>query len=150
MVLATGGFGADYSDNSLLASVEQDWRGLTAWNGIPSEKVPPLRSLPTTNGPHCTGDGIKIALDVGGGTRDLHCVQVHPTGIVDPRDPDAKVKWLAAEALRGHGGVLLDCEGNRFANELGKRDYVSGRMWKQDKFPYRLILNSAASSEIAW
>jgi hypothetical protein len=31
-------------------------------------------------------------------------VQVHPTGLVDPREPDAKVKWLAAEALRGAGG----------------------------------------------
>ena len=41
-----------------------------------------------------------------------------------------EVKFLAAEALRGVGGVLLDKEGKRFANELGRRDYVTGRMWQ--------------------
>lgn len=75
---------------------------------------------------------------------------MHPTGIVDPREPDGKLKWLAAEALRGHGGILLDKDGNRFSNELGKRDYVTGRMWKTNNGPYRLVLNTAASSEIAW
>ena len=34
---------------------------------------------------------------------------------------------LAAEALRRVGGVLLDINGNRFCNELGRRDYVTGR-----------------------
>merc|ERR1712217_438592 len=57
-------------------------------------------------------------------------VQGHPTGLVHPDEPDAKVKFLAAEALRGCGGVLLDINGNRFANELGRRDYVTGMMWK--------------------
>merc|ERR1712193_599416 len=32
----------------------------------------------------------------------------------------AKVKFLAAEALRGVGGILLDADGNRFCNELAK------------------------------
>ena len=48
-------------------------------------------------------------------------------GLVQPGEPDAKVKFLAAEALRGVGGVLLDINGNRFCNELGRRDYVTGR-----------------------
>lgn len=147
VVLATGGFGADFTDDSLLSQVEEKWKTLEAWTDIP---LPPLRSLPTTNGPHCTGDGIKIALAAGANTADLHFVQVHPTGLVDPRDPDAKVKWLAAEALRGCGGILLDAKGRRFANELGKRDYVSGRMWKHATPPYRLVLNTAASKQISW
>lgn len=148
VIISTGGFGADFSDQSLLSTVERKWRDLEAWkNGVP---LPPLRSLSTTNGPHCTGDGIKISTAIGAGTADLHCVQVHPTGLTDPRDPKAKVKWLAAEALRGHGGLLLDREGQRFCNELGKRDYVTGRMWKHNKGPYRLVLSSAATSEIDW
>ena len=49
---------------------------------------------------------------------DLHAVQVHPTGLVDPREPDAKVKWLAAEALRGAGGIIIDSKGNRFCDEV--------------------------------
>jgi succinate dehydrogenase/fumarate reductase flavoprotein subunit len=32
---------------------------------------------------------------------------------------------LAAEALRGCGGILLDANGERFADELGRRDYVT-------------------------
>jgi len=80
----------------------------------------------------------------------LEAVQVHPTGLVHPDDPEAKVKWLAAEALRGVGGLLLDNEGNRFCNELGRRDYVTGEMWQRKKAPYRLILNSAAGNQIEW
>merc|ERR1712107_494942 len=60
---------------------------------------------------------------IGAKTIDLEWVQVHPTGLVKPDDPDAKVKFLAAEALRGVGGLVLDAHGNRFANELGRRDY---------------------------
>merc|ERR1719378_263749 len=86
---------------------------------------------------------------VGGKTIDLEWVQVHPTGLVKPDDPDAKIKFLAAEALRGVGGIVLNANGERFCNELGRRDYVTGEMWKS-KPPYRLILNKAASDEIIW
>merc|ERR1711998_733262 len=102
-----------------------------------------------TNGEHCTGDGIKMGEKVGAETVDLEWVQVHPTGLVKPDDPDAKVKFLAAEALRGVGGLVFDANGNRFANELGRRDYVTGEMWK-NKPPFRLCLNKAASDEIIW
>jgi succinate dehydrogenase/fumarate reductase flavoprotein subunit len=56
---------------------------------------------------------------------------------------------LAAEALRGVGGLLLDANGQRFADELGHRDYVTGLMWKH-KGPFRLVLNSKAAKEIEW
>merc|ERR1712045_766039 len=42
-----------------------------------------------------------------------------------------------------------DANGKRFANELGRRDYVTGEMWK-NKPPFRLCLNKAASEEIHW
>ena len=77
-------------------------------------------------------------------------VQVHPTGLVDPKEPEAKVKFLAAEALRGVGGLLLDNEGQRFADELGHRDYVTGRIWENKKYPIRLVLNGQASRDIEW
>ena len=85
----------------------------------------------------------------GAKTIDLEWVQVHSTGLVKPDDPDAKVKFLAAEALRGVGGLVIDKNGKRFANELGRRDYVTGEMWKNQP-PFRLCLNKAASDEIAW
>jgi succinate dehydrogenase/fumarate reductase flavoprotein subunit len=86
---------------------------------------------------------------IGGKTIDLEWVQVHPTGLVKPDEPDAKIKFLAAEALRGVGGIVLDANGKRFANELGRRDYVTGEMWKS-KPPFRLCLNKAAADEIIW
>jgi len=132
VILCSGGFGADFSQDSLLAKHRPD-----------------LLHLPTTNGEHCTGDGIKMGMEIGAKTIDLEWVQVHPTGLVKPDDADAKVKFLAAEALRGVGGILIDRHGKRFANELGRRDYVTGQMWKNDA-PFRLCLNSVASTEIHW
>lgn len=74
---------------------------------------------------------------------------MHPTGLVNPKDPDNKVKFLAAEALRGVGGILLKPNGERFCDELGRRDYVSGEMFK-NVGPFRLVLNGKASTEIEW
>jgi len=132
VIICTGGFGADFTNQSLLAKYRPD-----------------LMHLPTTNGEHCTGDGIKMGEAIGAKTIDLEWVQVHPTGLVKPDEPDAKIKFLAAEALRGVGGIILDANGKRFANELGRRDYVTGEMWK-NKPPFRLCLNKAAGDEIIW
>ncbi|KAI1384130.1 flavocytochrome c [Hypoxylon trugodes] len=134
VVLATGGYAADFGDNSLLKQHRPDTFGLS-----------------TTNGSHATGDGQKMVMAIGGNGIDMDKVQVHPTGLVDPKDPGSKWKFLAAEALRGEGGLLLNADGDRFCDELGHRDYVSGMMWKEKdkgKFPIRLILNSKASNTL--
>ena len=84
VIITTGGFGADFTDSSLLAKYR-----------------PELLSFSTTNGDHCTGDGLKMGAAVGASLVDMQYVQVHPTGLVDPKDPECKVKFLAAEAIRG-------------------------------------------------
>ncbi|GJN75946.1 flavocytochrome c [Purpureocillium lilacinum] len=131
VILATGGYAADFGETSLLKKHRPDTFGLA-----------------TTNGVHATGDGQKMVMAIGGNGIDMDKVQVHPTGLVDPKDPGNKWKFLAAEALRGEGGILLNADGDRFCDELGHRDYVSGMMWKEkdkNKFPIRLVLNSKAS-----
>ncbi|KDR75298.1 hypothetical protein GALMADRAFT_249311 [Galerina marginata CBS 339.88] len=133
VILATGGYAADFTESSLLKKHRPEY-----WN------------LPTTNGEHCTGDGQKLAMAIGASAIDLEKVQVHPTGLVDPNEPDAKVKFLAAEALRGVGGLLLDNTGKRFVDELQHRDYVTGKIWENGKYPIRLVLNGSASKEIEW
>ena len=50
-----------------------------------------------------------------------------------PDDPNTKVKFLAAEALHGVGGLLLDNEGQRFVDELQHRDFVTGKMGENGK-----------------
>lgn len=116
VILATGGYAADFTETSFIKQYR-----------------PELYDLPTTNGDHSTGDGHKMAINIGSRAIDMEKIQVHPTGLVDPKDPKAKVKFLAAEALRGVGGLLLDNEGQRFCDELGRRDYVTGEIWKNGK-----------------
>jgi flavocytochrome c len=132
VVLATGGYAADFSDSSLL-----------------KKHRPDTFDLATTNGAHATGDGHKMLMAIGANGIDMDKVQVHPTGLVDPKDPGSKWKFLAAEALRGEGGLLLNSKGQRFSDELGHRDYVSGKLWEEKKkgtWPIRLVLNSKASN----
>ncbi|KAI0258174.1 Flavocytochrome c [Gloeopeniophorella convolvens] len=133
VILATGGYAADFTEDSLIKKYR-----------------PELWDLPTTNGEHSTGDGHKLAISAGASAIDMEKVQVHPTGLVDPKEPEAKVKFLAAEALRGVGGLLLDNEGQRFVDELQHRDFVTGKMWENGKYPIRLVLNGKSSKEIEW
>ena len=80
---------------------------------------------------------------------------MHPTGFHNPADPDNKVKQLCAEILRGEGAIMLSRQaGERFANELGTRDYVTGRMIETDApaatdtpLLFALLLNAAAAAK---
>lgn len=134
VVLATGGYGAGGAvPGSLLHKIRPD-----------------LVNLPTTNGDHSQGDGVSVGMDAGANAIALKHVQVHPTGLVNPADPDNRTKLLCAEMLRGEGGIIVDRDGNRFCNDIGKRDYVTGMMWSHNKPPYRILLNKKASSQAAW
>jgi len=112
VILASGGFGANHD---MLMSHNPDLKGFA-----------------TTNGAWATGDGMRIGEQAGGELVDMDQVQVHPTGFVNPKDPDAGTKFLAPEKLRGVGGVLLNKDGKRFVNELARRDHVTDHMLKQD------------------
>ncbi|KAF9889809.1 hypothetical protein FE257_006899 [Aspergillus nanangensis] len=109
VVFATGGFAGDAQ-------------------GMMMRYRPDLAGLPSTNDAR---EGSQPLLEqVGAAVVDMDQVQVHPTGFVDPADPAAPVKFLAAEALRGEGGILLLEDGKRFANELGNREQVTNALMK--------------------
>jgi len=78
----------------------------------------------TTNPPESTGDGVAMALRAGVPTADLEFVQFHPTALHHPAMP----RPLLSEALRGHGALLRDQDGERFVDELAPRDVVSRAM----------------------
>lgn len=40
-------------------------------------------------------------------------LQVHPTALVDPKDPTNLSKFLGPETMRGEGGILVDGSGKR-------------------------------------
>jgi L-aspartate oxidase len=75
----------------------------------------------TTNPIEATGDGLAMALRAGVPCADIEFVQFHPTALVSPAMP----RPLLSEALRGHGAVLRDRDGQRFVDELLPRDRVS-------------------------
>ena len=78
----------------------------------------------TTNPPESTGDGVAMALRAGVPTADVEFVQFHPTALHHPAMP----RPLLSEALRGHGAILRDRDGERFVDELAPRDVVSRAM----------------------
>lgn len=75
-----------------------------------------------------SGDVIKAVENSGVDLIHMDKVQVHPTGFVDPKDPTFHTKFLAPEALRGCGAILLDGNGKRFVNELARRDHVTAEI----------------------
>lgn len=143
VIMATGGYAADFTKNSLLRKYRPD-----------------IIDLPSTNGVHATGDGQKIIMKNSGVGIDLDKVQVHPTGLIDLDDKKTisgetspRFLFLGAEALRGEGGLMFNGKGQRFVDELGTRDFVSGEMEKQYKAgngPIRLILNETSEKNLAF
>lgn len=57
---------------------------------------------------------------------------MHPTGLIDPKDPSNPTKFLGPEALRASGGIIVNARGERFVNELGLRDEVSKAILEQN------------------
>lgn len=57
-------------------------------------------------------------------------VQIHPTSFVDPLNPTSETNFLAPEALRGSGGIIINSKGKRFVNELGLREQVTNEIFK--------------------
>lgn len=81
---------------------------------------------------------------------DADCVQLHPTAFAPAAPsggaahPPAASLFLAPERLRGVGGVLVNAEGRRFTNELGRRDAVAAAVRAQPGSAAWLLLSPAA------
>ncbi|KAM0329317.1 hypothetical protein ACHAQA_004622 [Verticillium albo-atrum] len=92
-------------------------------HGLLARYRPDLAGIPSTNEARPGSHG--LLTDVGAELVDMDSVQIHPTGFVDPKEPTAQYKFLAAEMLRGEGGILLSSDGRRLVNELETREVVS-------------------------
>lgn len=107
---------------------------------------PDLVDFPTSNPASATGDGMRIAEEIGAELMDMEYVQVHPTGFIDPKDREEKELVLATEALRGHGALLVNQKGRRFVNEIWHRDWVS-EAEKTQRGDIYLIMNSGVAKD---
>lgn len=82
----------------------------------------------TTNSSIATGDGIRLAYELGAQIKNLSYVQFHPTAFHSEKERE---QFLISEAVRGEGAYLLNCERRRFMAhyddrlELAPRDVVS-------------------------
>lgn len=85
----------------------------------------------STNQRILTGDGISIALKNGVKVKDLNYIQFHPTAFFT--DSPNKRKFLISESVRGEGGRLLNCKGERFVDELLPRDVVTKHIYEEEK-----------------
>lgn len=90
--------------------------------GLLAKYRPDLAGYPSTNDPRPGTQPLLTA--VGAQLVDMELVQVHPTGFIDPANPTSPLKFLAAEVLRGEGGLLL-IDGKRFINELETREHIT-------------------------
>ncbi len=81
----------------------------------------------TTNPKSATGDGIRIAYELGAQIKDLRYIQFHPTAF-NSQDGE---QFLISESVRGEGAYLYNCDKKRFMDryderlELAPRDVVS-------------------------
>lgn len=123
------GFEADGQRNILKGSVVFAAGGFAGdATGLLARYRPDLKGMPSTNEERPGSHDILTA--AGAELLDMDSVQIHPTGFVDPANPQAPLKFLAAEMLRGHGGILLSPDGSRFVNELDTRKNVSEAIMK--------------------
>ena len=123
VVLATGGFGAS---KELMRQYRPD-----------------LANYRTTNQPGATGDGLKLAQQVGAQLMQLDLVQVHPTV-----QQDQDHAFLIGEAVRGEGAILVNEKGQRFVNELATRRVVSNAITALAKHSAYLIFDQEVRSRV--
>lgn len=138
VVICTGGF---------AGSIHREGK-----NSLMERIRPDIANLPTSNPPSATGDGLLIGEKIGAKLIDTFYVQVHPTGFIHPNKPRSEQAELvlATEALRGHGGLLINQLGRRFVNETGHRDWVSEAEMKNQKFGDIYIFMNSGVAKDAW
>lgn len=82
----------------------------------------------TTNSAIATGDGIRLAYELGARIKNLSLIQFHPTAFNNKHSREC---FLISEAVRGEGAYLRNCHMERFMHryddrlELAPRDVVS-------------------------
>ena len=89
----------------------------------------------TTNSSIATGDGIRLAHELGANIKDLDYIQFHPTAFASG---EGRERFLISEAVRGEGAYLLNNNFERFMHRYDDRLELAPR----DKVSHSIIMES--------
>ena len=85
----------------------------------------------STNERSITGDSIGVAIRNNIEIKDLSYIQIHPTAFFSKKSEEKR--FLISESVRGEGGKLINCNGERFVDELLPRDIVAKKIYEEMK-----------------
>ena len=123
VVMATGGFGAN---------PEMRAKYNTYWPAMPL-------TMPTTNAPTTTGDGIVMGEKAGASLVGMGFIQLMPSS--HPVSGSlAGGLWGSAESQ-----VFVNSQGKRFVNEYAERDVLAAGALKQDKGLFYIICDQVTA-----
>ncbi|GMF58491.1 unnamed protein product [Phytophthora fragariaefolia] len=121
--------------------------GFSASHTMLKRFAPGMEVYPTTNGVWAQGEGVLMSEAIGVDLTLMDKVQLHPTGFINPKDREAGTRFLAPEAIRGSGALLLNKNGKRFVDELTTRDKASAAMLAQPgQEAYMLLFEDGAKA----
>ena len=123
VVLATGGFGSNV-DMRVKYNPEMDDKILS------------------TDSVAAQGDGIVMAEKIGADTIDMEYIQTYP--VCDPET--GALLYVGDVRLENHG-ILVNREGDRFVQELDRRDVISNGIKNQPDGVAFLLFDQAAADE---
>ena len=123
VVLATGGFGQNVEMREKYNAETKLWPTLDD-------------SIPSTNTPAITGDGILMAEAIGADLVQMGNIQMLPLG--DPKTGSLSGNIEHAVESR----IFVNKEGNRFVNEGGRRDEMTLGLFDQTDTTMYIVMDS--------